>query len=144
MTAVDTTAVYYDPYDVVINADPYPTYARLHEEAPAYHNERHDFWVLSRHADVEKALVDWHTFTNSRSNILDIIKADIELPPGVILSRTLGAHDAPGPDVPGVHARRMAKLEDQVHEYCAATSTRSSDRTASTSSRSSARCCRCG
>ncbi len=52
--AHDTTAVYYDPYDVVINADPYPTYARLREEAPAYHNERYDFWVLSRHADVEQ------------------------------------------------------------------------------------------
>ena len=58
MTAVDTSTVYFDPYDVDINADPYPTYARLREEAPTYHNERYDFWALSRHADVEKALVE--------------------------------------------------------------------------------------
>ena len=28
------TPVYYDPYDVDINADPDPTYTRLREEAP--------------------------------------------------------------------------------------------------------------
>ena len=39
MTAADTSTVYYDPYDIGINADPYPTYARLREEAPAYYNE---------------------------------------------------------------------------------------------------------
>jgi hypothetical protein len=26
--------VHYDPYDVVVNADRYPTFARLREEAP--------------------------------------------------------------------------------------------------------------
>ena len=33
MAIVDDTGVYFDPYDVDINADPYPTYARLREEA---------------------------------------------------------------------------------------------------------------
>jgi hypothetical protein len=37
-------------------ADPYPTYARLREEAPIYPNEGCDFWALSRHANVEKTL----------------------------------------------------------------------------------------
>ena len=50
--------MYYDPFDVDINADPYPTYRRLRDEAPIYYNERFDFWALSRHADVEKALVE--------------------------------------------------------------------------------------
>ena len=58
MSIVNDTDVYFDPYDVEINADPYPTYARLREEAPIYYNERYDFWALSRHADVEKALVE--------------------------------------------------------------------------------------
>ena len=58
MAIVNDRDVYYDPYDVDINADPYPTYARLRDEAPIYHNERYDFWALSRHADVEKALVE--------------------------------------------------------------------------------------
>ena len=77
--------VYFDPYDVDINADPYPAYARLREEAPAYHNDRYGFWALSRHADVEQAIVNWKVFSNTRSDILDIIRAGVDLPPGVVM-----------------------------------------------------------
>ena len=35
-----TSEVYYDPYDVAIDADPYPVFRRLREEAPLYYNER--------------------------------------------------------------------------------------------------------
>src|SRR5205823_1583460 len=116
---VNDTGVYFDPYDVDINADPYPTYARLREEAPIYYNERYDFWALSRHADVEKGLVNWQTFSNTRSDILDIIKAGIDLPGGVILFED--------PPLHGMHRglmsrvftpRAMAALEDQAREFC--------------------------
>lgn len=69
----EVATAYFDPYDVEINADPYPVYARLREEAPAYYNDRYDFWALSRHADVEKALLNWQVFSSTRSDILDII-----------------------------------------------------------------------
>jgi len=46
MSVTSDTDVYYDPYDVGINADPYPTYGRLREEAPIYYNERYDFCVV--------------------------------------------------------------------------------------------------
>ena len=81
MSIVHDTGVYFDPYDVGINADPYPAYARLRDEAPIYHNERFDFWALSRHADVEQALVELADVLDTRSDILDIIKAGVELPP---------------------------------------------------------------
>src|SRR5947207_15074792 len=84
MSLVNDTGVYFDPYDVDINADPYPTYARLREEAPIYHNERYDSWALSRHEDVQKALVNSQVFSNTRRDILDIITAHFELPAGVI------------------------------------------------------------
>ena len=58
MTLANDTGVYYDPYDVGITTDPYPTYARLRDEAPLYYNEQYDFWAISRHADVEKAPVE--------------------------------------------------------------------------------------
>ena len=64
---VAETSVYYDPYDAEINADPYPTYRRLREEAPIYYNERYDVWALSRYADVEQGLVDWRTLSSARS-----------------------------------------------------------------------------
>ena len=115
MTITHNTAAYFDPYDVDINADPYPAYARLREEAPIYYNERYDFWALSRHDDVQKALVNWQTFSNTRSDILDIIKAGVELPPGVILFEDPPLHTMHRGLMSRVFTpRRMAALEDQV------------------------------
>jgi len=111
--------VYFDPYDVDINADPYPTYARLREEAPAYHNEPYDFWALSRFADVEGGLRDWQTFSNTRSDILDIIRSGVELPSGVLLFEDPPVHTRHRGLMSRVFTpRRMAELEDQVRAYC--------------------------
>jgi cytochrome P450 len=110
---------YYDPYDVGINADPYPAYERLREDAPIYYNDRYDFWALSRHDDVQKALVNWQTFSNTRSDILDIIKAGVELPPGVILFEDPPLHTMHRSLMSRVFTpRRMAQLEDQVRQFC--------------------------
>ena len=38
--------VYYDPFDFEIDADPYPTWKRLREEAPLYCNEKYGFFAL--------------------------------------------------------------------------------------------------
>ena len=57
-----TSDVYYDPYDVAIDADPYPVFRRLREEAPLYYNEVHDFYAVSRFEDVERGLVDRQTY----------------------------------------------------------------------------------
>jgi cytochrome P450 len=119
MSIVNDTDVYFDPYDVDINADPYPTYQRLREEAPVYYNERYDFWALSRHSDVQQALVNWQTFSNTRSDILDIIKAGVELPPGVILFEDPPLHTMHRGLMTRVFTpRRMAALEDQVRQFC--------------------------
>ncbi|MGK8506025.1 cytochrome P450 [Nocardia asiatica] len=48
----------FDPYDYGFHEDPYPTYRRLREEAPLYHNPDLGFWALSRHADVTGAFRD--------------------------------------------------------------------------------------
>lgn len=57
-------AVHYSPFDVAVQEDPYPYYARLRAEAPVYRNDDDDFWALSRHADVEAALRDSATFSS--------------------------------------------------------------------------------
>jgi len=119
MTATVGNEVYYDPYDAAINADPYPTYKRLRDEAPIYHNDRYDLWALSRHADVEKALVNWQTFSNSRGDILEIIKSGMELPPGVVLFEDPPLHTMHRGLMSRVFTpKRMAALEDQVREFC--------------------------
>nr|WP_036465478.1 cytochrome P450 [Mycolicibacterium iranicum] len=111
--------VYYDPYDLNITADPYPTYARLRDEAPLYYNERYDFWALSRHTDVEKALLDWATFSNSRSDILELVKSDFAMPEGVMMFEDPPEHTMLRGLMSRVFTpRRMAEIEDQIRRYC--------------------------
>jgi cytochrome P450 len=119
MSVSRETGAYFDPYDVEINADPYPAYGRLREEAPLYHNEQYDFWALSRHEDVHRALLDWQTFSSTRSDILDIIKADMELPPAVILFEDPPIHTMHRKLMSRVFTpRRVAELEDRVRQFC--------------------------
>ncbi|BCI55926.1 cytochrome P450 monooxygenase [Mycolicibacterium litorale] len=119
MTAA--TDVYYDPYDIGIVTDPYPTYARLREEAPLYYNERYDFWALSRHADVEKALLDWQTFSNRRSDILELVQSDFDMPAGVMMFEDPPVHTMLRGLMSRVFTpRRMAAIEDQIRRYCVA------------------------
>jgi cytochrome P450 len=119
MTTTNDTAVYYDPYDVGIVADPYPVYARLRDQAPIYYNERYDFWAISRHADVEKALADWQTFSNCRSDILELMKSDFPMPPGVMMFEDPPKHTMLRGLMSRVFTpRRMAEIEDQIRRYC--------------------------
>ena len=105
----------YDPYDVEINADPYPVFRRLREEAPLYYNEQHDFFAVSRYDDVERGLADRETYISGRGAILELIKANIEMPPGVIIFEDPPVHThAPRLAVAGVHAEEdeRARAED--------------------------------
>lgn len=118
MTTTDT-AVYYDPYDTGIVTDPYPTYARLRDEAPIYHNERYDFWALSRHSDVEAALSNWETFSSSRSDILELIQSDFDMPEGVMMFEDPPIHSMLRGLMSRVFTpRRMAAIEDQIRAFC--------------------------
>ena len=85
MTTSTTSDVTYDPYDVEINADPYPVFRRLREEAPLYRNDVYDFYAVSRYDDVERGLVDRETYISGRGAVLELIKADMELPPGTLI-----------------------------------------------------------
>ena len=77
--------VYYDQYSVEINADPYPVYRRLREEAPVYYNDTYDFFAVSRYEDVEKGLLDAQTYSSGKGAVLEVIKARIDIPPGVVI-----------------------------------------------------------
>ena len=79
------TDQYYDPYDVEIDADPYPVYKWLRDEAPSYYNGRYDFYVVSRFEDCRRGLADAKRHTSGRGGILELIKANIEMPPGTLI-----------------------------------------------------------
>lgn len=65
------TVVPFDPYNYSFHEDPYPTYARLRDEAPVYRNATMDFWALSRHRDVRAGLRDSTRLSNSWGVSLD-------------------------------------------------------------------------
>src|SRR6478609_4252134 len=64
---------YYDPYDAIIDADPYPVWKQLRDDAPLYYNERYDFYALSRFADVLAASLEWQTYSSARGTVLEMI-----------------------------------------------------------------------
>jgi cytochrome P450 len=55
----------YNPYAFAVHEDPYETYRRLRDEAPAYRNDDLGFWVLSRFEDVLGAFRDHETFSSA-------------------------------------------------------------------------------
>jgi cytochrome P450 len=120
MTAISPDALYYDPFDIELDKDPYPVWKRLRDEAPIWHNDRYGFHALSRFDDVEAALKDWDTFRSGKGSTLDIILADVEMPPGIILMEDPPAHDVHRGLLSRVFTpRRMNALEDQVRAFCA-------------------------
>ena len=120
MATVTPEALYYDPYDLEIDKDPHPVWKRFRDEAPLWYNERLDFWMISRFEDVERAMKDWDTYRSGQGSTLDIIKADIELPPGIILMEDPPVHDVHRGLLSRVFTpRKMNALEDQVRAFCA-------------------------
>jgi len=110
--------VEYSPFDPKIHEDPFPVYARLLEEAPVYHNDKDDFWALTRHADVSAALADSTLFSSSHGPLLD------SPPWGPDASRAISfvAMDPPehtrlrAPISRVFTARRVAAMEPRVRD----------------------------
>ena len=147
MTATQTSDLYYDPYDVEIDADPYPVFRRLREEAPLYYNEQYDFYAAEplrrRRAGAGRPR---RPTSRGAAAILEIIKAGIEMPPGILIFEDPPTHTIHRGLLSRVFtptAGERARAEDP-RVLRARASTRSSAPTGSTSSPTSARRCRCG
>jgi len=120
MNSVTTSDVYYDPYDVGINADPYPVFTRLREEQPLYYNDRHDFFAVSRYEDVERGLKDFETFISGRGGILELIKSGIDMPSGIVIFEDPPTHTIHRSLLSRMFTpRKVAALEPQIRRYCA-------------------------
>jgi cytochrome P450 len=117
----DTDAdLYYDPFDFEIDADPYPIWRRLREERPLYVNERYDFYALSRFEDVERALVDWGTYSSARGTLVELIKANIEMPRGTFIFSDPPEHTVHRGLLSRVFTpKKMNAIEPKVREFCA-------------------------
>jgi cytochrome P450 len=91
----------------------------MRAEAPVYYNDRHDFYALTRADDVERALTDWKTFSSARGPIIEVIKANIEIPPGTLLMEDPPAHDIHRKLLSRVFTpRRVSSLEPEIRAFC--------------------------
>ena len=120
MTVTSPRDLYYDPYDFEIDSDPYPLWRRMRDEAPLYYNDRYDFYALSRYDDVDKAMLDWETYSSAKGSILELIRANVEVPSGVVLFEDPPVHQIHRSLLSRVFTpRKMSALEPQVRKFCA-------------------------
>ena len=112
--------LYYDPFDFEIDADPYPIWRRMREERPLYHNDQYDFWALSRFDDVERCLVDWATYSSARGTLIELIKANIEMPRGTFIFSDPPEHTVHRGLLSRVFTpKKMNAIEPKVRAFCA-------------------------
>ena len=115
-----TTTLYWDPFDVDIDTDPYEVWRLLRDEAPVYYNDRYDFYALSRFADVQAAHRDPRTFLSSHATVLELMGPD-PIPSGQMIFLDPPEHDVLRAMVSRAFTiRRMSLLEDRVRGICAA------------------------
>jgi cytochrome P450 len=65
------SAIVFDPYDYAFQEDPYPVYRRCRDEDPLHYNAEHDFWVLTRHADIQHAVRTEGVYSNAMGVSID-------------------------------------------------------------------------
>jgi cytochrome P450 len=107
----------YNPYSFAVHDDPYETYRRLRDDAPAYWNPELRFWALSRFADVLEGFRDFEKFSSAGGIALENrrpigqampdFQQMIELdPPAHTVFRSLVSRVFTG--------RRVADMEDEI------------------------------
>lgn len=113
--------LYYDPWHVDIDIDPYPTYRRLRDEAPVYHNEEHGFWGVSRYTDVGAALKDTKRLSSAKGDILEVVMTDPVMPPGIFINEDPPLHTIHRAIVARAFTpKKMRAIEDKIRAFCVA------------------------
>ena len=108
----------FDPYAYAVHEDPFPYYQWLRDEVPLYHNEKRQFWALSRHADILQGFRNTAVFSSAHGVSLDpssagpiapLVMSFLAMdPPKHTRMRALVAR--------GFTPRRVAELEPRIRE----------------------------
>jgi cytochrome P450 len=110
--------VYWDPFDIDIDTDPYGVWKRLRDEAPVYRNEKYDFWALSRFADVQMVHRDVKTFISGRGTVLEMMGPDLSST-GQMIFMDPPEHESLRQLVSRAFThRRMVSLEQRIRDIC--------------------------
>jgi cytochrome P450 len=113
------TDLYWDPFDIELDREPYEVWRRLRDDAPLYHNDRYDFYALSRYADVEAAHRDNATYSSAHGTVLEMMSPQpmgggfmiFMDPPDHTQLRALVSR--------AFTPRRVTQLEARIRELCA-------------------------
>ena len=107
----------FDPFSYETQEDPFPSYARLREEAPVWRSPERGFWAVSRHADVLAALRDPRRFSSREGMVLESGFEENAVAVFSILAMDPPRHDhARALISQGFTPRRIAELESYVRE----------------------------
>jgi cytochrome P450 len=121
------TALIYDPYDQLIDADPHRVWQRMRDEAPCYYNEEYNFFALSRFTDVYAASLDWQTYSSAYGTVLEMIDPNADPiqasggpESGLMIFMDPPRHEEFRKMVSRAFTpRRVTALEDRTRQLCA-------------------------
>jgi cytochrome P450 len=104
----------YDPFSAAFQADPYPVYRWMRDEAPVFHSEKWGWYALSRFDDVRAAATDPETFLSRDGIDIDDTAKD-QSGPGFLPDVDNPRHDQVRRVIqPHFLPRRIAAREDAV------------------------------
>jgi cytochrome P450 len=113
------TAVYFDMYDRAIYQSPYETFRRLRNEAPLYHNDKYNFYAVSRHEDLSRVLSDRDTYISGKGMSFNVISKDLEMPPGLFINEDPPMHTMHRSIVSRLFTpRAVGGLEPEIRRLC--------------------------
>jgi cytochrome P450 len=110
--------LYWDPFDTDLDSAPHETWRRMRDEAPAYRNDRYEFWALSRFADVEAAHRDPALFSSAHGTVLEIM-SESTINVGMMIFMDPPEHTALRHLVSRAFTpRRIGALEERIRQIC--------------------------
>lgn len=110
--------IYYDPYSVEIDNNPYPLWKRMRDEEPLYYNERFNFYALSRYEDVRAASMAPRTYLSGHGTVLEMMTEELSDFP-ILLWTDPPVHDAQRRLVARAFTpRRVSELEPWIRTLC--------------------------
>ena len=110
--------LYWDPFDITIDTNPYDTWRWLRDDAPVYRNDHHDFYALSRYDDVEAAHRDPVTFSSAHGTVLELM-APRRYPAAMMIFLDPPDHTRHRALVNRAFTpRRVAALEGRIRDLC--------------------------
>ena len=114
MSSSTSRVMEYDPFSQEFQADPFPVYRWMRDEAPVFYSEKWNWWALSRFEDVRAAATDPQTFLSYEGIDIDDTAKD-QSGPGFLPDIDNPRHDQIRRMVqPQLLPSRIAEREDAV------------------------------